>query len=72
VVVETGPLAGVQGIISVSQNKKHLVISVTMLQRSVAIQLDEDTVVSVIESLKECKNRLSSESHLAVRLLRKT
>src|SRR5215813_10722366 len=49
VVVETGPLAGIQGIISIDQSKRRLVISVTLLQRSVAIHLDDDTVLSVIE-----------------------
>jgi len=70
--VETGPLAGVQGIICADENKRKLVISVTLLQRSVAIQFDEDTVISVIEDLKDGSIRLSSESHLAVKLLRKT
>jgi transcriptional antiterminator RfaH len=72
VVVETGPLAGTQGIINIDRDKRHLVISVTLLQRSVAIQIDEGTVVSVIEDLKECKNGFGSESQLAAKLLRKT
>jgi hypothetical protein len=70
VLVEAGPLAGVQGIISVGENKMRLVISVTLLQRSVAIQLGEDTVISVITDPKESESRFNSESHLAVRLLR--
>src|SRR5215475_10475004 len=53
VLVETGPLAGIQGIISSDENNKRLVITVTLLQRSVAIQLDEDTVISVIEDVKK-------------------
>jgi len=72
VVVETGPLAGIRGNISTDQSKRRLVISVTMLQRSVAIQLDEDTVVSVIEDLKERTNMFTAESRLAVKLSRKT
>lgn len=70
VLVETGPLAGVQGIISVGENKMQLVISVTLLQRSVAIQLGEDTVISVITDPKESESRFNSESYLAARLLR--
>jgi transcription antitermination factor NusG len=72
VLVETGPLAGIRGIISADGNKKQLVISITLLHRSVAIQLGEDTVISVIEGLKESGGKFSSESHLAVRLLQKT
>ena len=71
VLVETGPLAGVRGIISAGENKRHLVISVTLLQRSVAIQLDEDTVISVIEGLEKRKFGFSPESSFAVKLLRR-
>jgi transcription antitermination factor NusG len=70
VLVETGPLAGIQGIISVDDNKMQLVISVTLLQRSVSIQLSEDTVISVIADPKEGGSGFNSKSYLAVRLLR--
>jgi transcription antitermination factor NusG len=70
VLVETGPLAGVQGIITAGESKMRLIISVTLLQRSVAIQLGEDTVISVITDPKESESRLDSESYLAARLLR--
>jgi len=69
VLIETGPLAGVQGVISVGENKLQLIISVTLLQRSVAIQLGEETVISVITDSKESGSRFNSESYLAVRLL---
>lgn len=72
--VETGPLAGVQGIFYVGEDKRCLVISVTLLQRSVAIQLSENTVVSVIEGPKMGKKEkvlLSNESDLALKLLGK-
>jgi len=72
VLIETGPLTGIRGIISVDDNQRRLVISVTLLQRSVAIPLAEDTVISVIEDLKEGRIRFNSESILAVKLLRKT
>jgi transcription antitermination factor NusG len=55
VIVETGPLAGVQGVICGSDNRRQLVISVTLLQRSVAIQLDEGTVISVITDQRKSK-----------------
>jgi transcription antitermination factor NusG len=69
VVVETGPLAGVQGLICAGENKRQLVISVTLLQRSVAIQLDEGAVISVIADRRYSKAAFSRESFLAVKLL---
>jgi transcription antitermination factor NusG len=72
VLVETGPLAGAQGVICADGNEKQLIISVTLLQRSVAIQLDESTVISVITDLKGSKATFNSESYFAVRLLRRT
>jgi transcription antitermination factor NusG len=72
ILVETGPLAGIQGVICTEENKRQLIISVTLLQRSIAIQLDEDTAISVIADTRESRARHSSESHLAVKLLRRT
>jgi transcription antitermination factor NusG len=72
VLVETGPLAGVQGIICADENRRRLIISVTLLQRSVAIHLDEGVAISVIEDSRVCGARFSRESHLAIRLLRRT
>jgi transcription antitermination factor NusG len=70
--IETGPLAGAQGIICTDENRRQLIISVTLLQRSVAIHLDENTIISVITASGESRARLSGDSHLAVNLLRKT
>lgn len=70
VLVETGPLEGIQGIICAEENKRQLIISVTLLQRSVAVRLDEDTVISVVTDLRECRIKYSGESSLAVKLLR--
>jgi transcription antitermination factor NusG len=73
--VQTGPLTGAQGIIH-NGNKRRLVISVTLLQRSVAIQLSENTIVTVIEELgkeKAEKNERTlqrNESDLALRLIK--
>jgi transcription antitermination factor NusG len=66
--VETGPLAGAHGIFCSSEDRRRLVISVTLLQRSVAVQLDGNTVVSVIEEPKKDKAVLSDESYLALKL----
>jgi transcription antitermination factor NusG len=67
--VETGPLAGIQGVICTSGNKRQLIISITLLQRSVAIELDDSTLVSVISELATHRTELSFESDLAIRLL---
>jgi transcription antitermination factor NusG len=69
-VIETGPLAGVQGIICADKSTKRLVISVTLLQRSVAIQLDKDTVISAAADHSESRARPGVESDVAVSLLR--
>jgi transcription antitermination factor NusG len=72
VLVETGPLAGVQGIICAEDdNKQRLIISVTMLQRSVAIQVGSDTVISVVADLKSKETARSIETDMAVTLLRR-
>jgi transcription antitermination factor NusG len=71
VLVETGPLAGAEGIINVEGSKQRLVISVALLQRSVAVQLDEDTVISVITDRGESMAKPAGDSHLAAALLRK-
>jgi len=71
VLIETGPLAGVQGIICSGENTRRLIMSITILQRSVAIQLDEDTLVSVVADFTENRAGLSAESNIAVKLLRR-
>ena len=72
VLVETGPLAGVQGIIlAEDDNKQRLIISVTLLQRSVAIQLDSGTIISVVADPKGKVTGQSIETDMAVTLLRR-
>ena len=73
--VETGPLTGVQGNFCQGEDRRRLVVSVTLLQRSVAVQLDENTVISLVEGPKEVKNgkaTLGDKSDLALRLIRKS
>jgi transcription antitermination factor NusG len=67
--VETGPLAGVHGIICMRGNKRQLIISITLLQRSVAVELDDSVVVSVVSAQGTGRIELSFESDLAIRLL---
>ena len=50
--VETGPLAGIRGKYCLSDKKHRILINVTILQQSVAVQLDEGTVISVIEETR--------------------
>jgi transcription antitermination factor NusG len=70
VIVETGPLAGVQGIISKEgPGRKNLIISVSLLQRSVAVQLEEDAVISIVADLNRNRNRGNAESDIAATLL---
>jgi transcription antitermination factor NusG len=72
VMVETGPLAGVQGIICAGDgNKKRLVISVTLLQRSVAIHLGPDTIISVVHGPNGGETGQGVETDMAVTLLRR-
>jgi transcription antitermination factor NusG len=72
VLVETGPLTGAQGIICAEDdNKQRLIISVTLLQRSVAIQLDSDTIISVVADLNGKGAGQSIETDMAATLLRR-
>ena len=42
--IERGPLAGISGIITNTDKKYSLTISVTLLQRSVAVEIDRDCI----------------------------
>lgn len=50
--VEYGPLAGVEGILTRSNGGDRLVVSVTLLQRSVSVTVDRDQVVPVLPTHK--------------------
>jgi transcription antitermination factor NusG len=70
--VETGPLAGAQGIFCSSEDRRRLVISVAILQRSVAVQLDENTLISLVEDIKEGREGIfGNQLDLPLRLIRK-
>jgi transcription antitermination factor NusG len=72
--VETGPLTGAQGIFCFDEDRRRLVISITLLQRSVAVQLSENTVISLVERLNEVKPGealLDDKSNLALRLIKR-
>lgn len=69
--VQSGPLTGVEGVILSQDNKHRLILSVSLLQRSVAIQLDENTVFSILESgeHKQPGNAKMMQSAYALKLL---
>ncbi len=52
VVVERGSLAGLEGILVEIKNRFRLVVSLTLLQRSVAVELDRDCVRALAPSFK--------------------
>jgi transcription antitermination factor NusG len=72
--IRTGPLSGVEGLVSIHENKEHLIITVSLLQQSVIVQLDENTVFSVIEEPKRWVDRKVDAdyaySDLALKLLK--
>jgi transcription antitermination factor NusG len=51
VYVEGGPLAGVEGIITSTDKVYRLVVSVTLLQRSVAVEIDREWARPILEGL---------------------
>jgi transcription antitermination factor NusG len=69
--VETGPLAGAEGIICADDDRRRLVISVSLLQRSVAVQLDDNTVLSVIDGPRAHTVPPSNGSAMVLELLKK-
>jgi transcription antitermination factor NusG len=55
--VEYGPLAGTQGIVMMFKNTYRLVISVNMLQRSVAVEIDRDCLKPVSRGISYKRQR---------------
>jgi transcription antitermination factor NusG len=47
--IEVGALRGLEGILTEVKGKRRLVLSITLLQRSVAVEIDTDAV-SVVQS----------------------
>ncbi|HTY61353.1 MAG TPA: UpxY family transcription antiterminator [Acidobacteriota bacterium] len=45
--IEIGPLAGVEGIVTTLKGANRLVVSVSLLQRSVSVEIDESWVLPV-------------------------
>lgn len=47
VLIGSGPLAGIEGILIQVKNEFRLIASVTLLQRSMAVEIDADSVIPV-------------------------
>jgi transcription antitermination factor NusG len=59
--IEYGPLCGLEGILLEFRGRQRLVISVTLLQRSVAVQVDEAWVRPTSQQHRACSGRVSPE-----------
>lgn len=61
IVVERGPLAGAEGILSCTKGEYRLIASVSLLQRSVAVELDRDWVRPIDRSFVHARVGVSAE-----------
>ena len=52
--IECGPLCGVEGILLSFRGRQRLLLSVTLLQRSVAVQVDEAWVLPMPQQHRTC------------------
>ena len=59
--IEYGPLCGVQGILLGFRGHQRLVLSVTLLQRSVAVQIDEAWVQPIPHEGRACSDSTTSQ-----------
>jgi len=53
--IETGALRGLEGILTELKGKRRLVLSITLLQRSVAVEIDSDAV-SVVQPMHSARS----------------
>src|SRR5258708_6500943 len=58
--IEHGPLRGVEGILLGFRGHQRLVLSVTLLQRSLAVQVDEAWVLPISQQHQSCSDPLTS------------
>jgi transcription antitermination factor NusG len=69
--IETGPLAGVQGFLYNGEDRQRLIITVSLLQRSVAVQLDKNTILTIVEAKPHDNSGTSDcESSFALKLIK--
>jgi len=62
--IKCGPLCGLEGILLSLRGHRRLVLSVTLLQRSVAVQVDEAWVQPIFHQAGVCCGPLASEPPL--------
>jgi transcription antitermination factor NusG len=60
--IEYGPLCGVEGILLGSRGHQRLVLSVTLLQRSVAVQIDGAWVQPMLHEHRACSSPATSQA----------
>jgi transcription antitermination factor NusG len=63
VYVERGPLAGVEGIITNTDKVYCLVVSVSLLQRSVGVEIDREWVRPILDRMAPRAVTVSSRTH---------
>lgn len=59
--IQQGPLSGIEGIVVKVKKHQRLVVSVSLLQRSVAVEIDRmwATPIRIAERERPCNNRLA-------------
>ncbi len=65
--IESGPLLGLEGILTEVRNSHRLVLSVTLLQRSVAVEIDSALVAAItLPRPRQSQQSNSLEQHVPV------
>jgi len=64
--IESGPLRGLEGILIESRGRHKLVLSVTLLQRSVAVEIDSMSVTPISSNPCDATGRVSEAEPVAV------
>jgi transcription antitermination factor NusG len=60
--IESGPLSGLEGLLVEFRGSHRLILSVTLLQRSVAVELDSSVVTSLRSSKATLVEKMYSTS----------
>ena len=58
--IEQGPLCGIEGILLGFRGHQRLVLSITLLQRSVAVEVDEVWVQPMVQDHRVCSGAVTS------------